>query len=250
MAGIAVRWNLFDGGQARKKVRIARTKGDRGRSQSRRPRFPDRPAGSAAHGTTASKRKISLAVATDAVAQSEENLRVVRERYQAGSSRNVEVLDAAALHERSSEQPRRRALRSRTLEAQARARRGGVVMAGRRQQREQHRLRGDAVPGEQGEPPARGHVQRDSLAAALPARRCRTLGQRTGRTARRGAVDGVTTPRPVTARRIRHFAPGSADTLLLTGGRRSPPPFSRPCSRFIANRRPGMHEERTGQSHE
>ena len=42
-----------------------------------------------------------LAVAESAVTQSAENLRVVTERYQAGSSRNVEVLDAAALQERT-----------------------------------------------------------------------------------------------------------------------------------------------------
>ncbi len=100
MAGIAVQWNLFDGGQARKKsasleqqaIAIDHNRADLDSLvglQVRRA-WNDR--------IEAENR---FAVATNAVAQSEENLRVVRERYQAGSSRNVEVLDAAALHERS-----------------------------------------------------------------------------------------------------------------------------------------------------
>ena len=100
MAGVAVRWNLFDGGQARKKSASLEQKAiavDHNRAdldsqislQVRRA-WNDR--------IEAENR---FTFATDAVAQSEENLRVVRERYQAGSSRNVEVLDAAALHERT-----------------------------------------------------------------------------------------------------------------------------------------------------
>ena len=100
MAGIAVQWSLFDGGQARKKSASLEQKAiavDHDRAdldsliglQVRRA-WNDR--------IEAENR---FAIATDAVAQSEENLRVVRERYQAGSSRNVEVLDAAALRERS-----------------------------------------------------------------------------------------------------------------------------------------------------
>jgi outer membrane protein TolC len=42
-----------------------------------------------------------LVVAESTVDQAIENLRVVRERYEAGASRNTEVLDAASLHEQS-----------------------------------------------------------------------------------------------------------------------------------------------------
>ena len=42
-----------------------------------------------------------LAVAESTVNQAVENLRVVSERYEAGASRNVKVLDAAALREQS-----------------------------------------------------------------------------------------------------------------------------------------------------
>ena len=42
-----------------------------------------------------------IGVAESAVARADENLRVVRNRYQAGASTNVEVLDAEALREQS-----------------------------------------------------------------------------------------------------------------------------------------------------
>ena len=42
-----------------------------------------------------------LQVAQSAVEQASENLRVVRNRYQAGASTNAEVLDAEALREQS-----------------------------------------------------------------------------------------------------------------------------------------------------
>jgi len=100
MAGIALRWNLFDGGQARKQsasleqraiarghdradlesrigLEVRRAWNDRGEAQSR------------------------LAVAERTVQQAEENLRVVTDRYEAGAGTNADVLDAAALHEQS-----------------------------------------------------------------------------------------------------------------------------------------------------
>lgn len=100
MAGVAFSWNLFDGGQARKRsasleqkaiaidhnradlqtlieLQVQKTRNDRGEAESR------------------------LVVAERTVEQAEENLRVVRERYEAGSSTNVEVLDAEALREQS-----------------------------------------------------------------------------------------------------------------------------------------------------
>ena len=100
MAGVSFQWNLFDGGQARKQsasfeqkaIAIEHSRADLETQialQVRRA-WNDR--------IEAGNR---LAVAESAVTQSAENLRVVTERYQAGSSRNVEVLDAAALQERT-----------------------------------------------------------------------------------------------------------------------------------------------------
>lgn len=100
MAGISFNWNLFDGGQTRKRshaierkaaavgynradlasmvdLQVRRAWNDRGEAGSR------------------------LQVAESAVDQASENLRVVRNRYQAGASTNVEVLDAEALREQS-----------------------------------------------------------------------------------------------------------------------------------------------------
>ena len=100
MAGITFNWNLFDGGQSRRQsdalerkanavghnradyasmidLQVRRAWNDRGEAQSR------------------------LRVAETAVEQASENLRVVRNRYEAGASTNAEVLDAEALRERS-----------------------------------------------------------------------------------------------------------------------------------------------------
>ncbi len=100
MAGVSLNWNLFDGGQARKQshaierkaaavghnradvqsmvdLQVRRAWNDRGEAESR------------------------LQVARSAVDQSAENLRVVRNRYEAGASTNTEVLDAEALREQS-----------------------------------------------------------------------------------------------------------------------------------------------------
>lgn len=100
MAGVSLNWNLFDGGQSRKRsqaidskaaaigynradletmiaLQVRRTWNDRGEADSR------------------------LKVAESAVEQANENLRVVRNRYQAGASTNSEVLDAEALREQA-----------------------------------------------------------------------------------------------------------------------------------------------------
>ena len=100
MAGVSFNWNLFDGGQARKQssaierkaaavghnradlasmvdLQVRRAWNDRGEAESR------------------------LRVARSAVDQASENLRVVRNRYEAGASTNAEVLDAEALREQS-----------------------------------------------------------------------------------------------------------------------------------------------------
>ena len=100
MAGVSLNWNLFDGGQSRKRsqaidskaaaigynradlesmiaLQVRRTWNDRGEADSR------------------------MKVAESAVEQANENLRVVRNRYQAGASTNSEVLDAEALREQA-----------------------------------------------------------------------------------------------------------------------------------------------------
>ncbi len=100
MAGVSLQWNLFDGGRSRKQaasldskaaaighhradlktviaLQVRRAWNDRAEAESR------------------------MAVAESAVAQATENLRVVRNRYGAGASTNVEVLDAEALREQS-----------------------------------------------------------------------------------------------------------------------------------------------------
>lgn len=96
MTGVAIRWNLFDGGQSRRRAaaldhRALAVSHDRAEFESVvalqvRRAWNDR--------IEASNR---LDVAQSAVTQAAENLRVVTNRYQAGASTNVEVLDAEAL---------------------------------------------------------------------------------------------------------------------------------------------------------
>jgi outer membrane protein TolC len=100
MAGVSLQWNVFDGGRSRKQaaslnskataighqradletmiaLQVRRSWNDREEAQSR------------------------IGVAAGALTQATENLRVVRNRYVAGASTNVEVLDAEALREQS-----------------------------------------------------------------------------------------------------------------------------------------------------
>ena len=100
MAGVALKWNLFDGGQSRKRSAAL-----------------DQRAIAVGHRRTDLESMVSLQVrgawndrieaenrtrvADSAVDQANENLRVVRNRYQAGASTNVEVLDAEALRVQS-----------------------------------------------------------------------------------------------------------------------------------------------------
>lgn len=100
MAGVSLQWNIFDGGQARKRAAaldsratsITHNRADLASMIALQVRgaWNDR--------TEAESR---LAVAETAVDQASENLRVVRNRYNAGASTNVEVLDAEALREQS-----------------------------------------------------------------------------------------------------------------------------------------------------
>ena len=100
MAGVTFQWNLFDGGQARKQSASLEQKAIA--IQHHRADFESQVALQVRRAwNDRIEAENRLAVAESTVAQSAENLRVVTERYQAGSSRNVEVLDAAALRERT-----------------------------------------------------------------------------------------------------------------------------------------------------
>jgi outer membrane protein TolC len=100
MAGVSLSWNLFDGGESRKQAAAL-----------------DSRAAALAHSRADMETMVALevrqawndrleaenrlAVAARAVEQATENLRVVRNRYDAGASTNVEVLDAEALREQA-----------------------------------------------------------------------------------------------------------------------------------------------------
>jgi outer membrane protein TolC len=100
MAGVALNWNLFDGGESRKRSAAL-----------------DRRASSVSHRRADLETMIELqvqrawndrfeaenrlSVAERAVEQAIENLRVVRNRYAAGASTNVDVLDAEELREQA-----------------------------------------------------------------------------------------------------------------------------------------------------
>jgi outer membrane protein TolC len=100
MAGVSFRWNLFDGGETRnrsaaldqKAIAVGHNRADLLSLialQVRRA-WNDRI-----------ETENRMAVAESAVAQATENLRVVRNRYQAGASANAEVLDAESLRVQS-----------------------------------------------------------------------------------------------------------------------------------------------------
>ena len=100
MAGLSLQWNLFDGGRSRKHSAAL-----------------DRQASAVTHGRADLETAVELQVrrawndrleaenrlrvAEASVDQANENLRVVRNRYGAGASTNVEVLDAEALREQA-----------------------------------------------------------------------------------------------------------------------------------------------------
>ena len=100
MAGVAMSWNLFDGGESRKRSAAL-----------------DQRANSVSHRRADLETMIELqvqrawndrleaenrlSVAGRAVEQALENLRVVRNRYAAGASTNVEVLDAEELRQQA-----------------------------------------------------------------------------------------------------------------------------------------------------
>ncbi|MGB5258060.1 MAG: TolC family protein [Woeseiaceae bacterium] len=100
MVGVAVRWNLFDGGQARKKAsalsfRAQALQQERANLRSM-VELQVRQAWLQLNETVERKR-----LTERAVEQAEENLRVVRDRYRNGEGTNTEVLDAEGLRSQS-----------------------------------------------------------------------------------------------------------------------------------------------------
>ena len=100
MAGVSFNWNLFDGGQARKQSSsIERKAAAVGHNRADMASMVDLQVRRAWNDRSEAESR--LQVAKSAVDQAAENLRVVRNRYEAGASTNTEVLDAEALREQS-----------------------------------------------------------------------------------------------------------------------------------------------------
>ena len=100
MAGVSFSWNLFDGGQARKQSNaIERKAAAVGHNRADMASMVDLQVRRAWNDRSEAESR--LQVAKSAVEQASENLRVVRNRYEAGASTNTEVLDAEALREQS-----------------------------------------------------------------------------------------------------------------------------------------------------
>lgn len=100
MAGLSLSWNLFDAGESRKRAAALDS-----RASALRHSRADMESSVALEVRRAWNDRLEaesrLDVAARAVEQASENLRVVRNRYDAGASTNVEVLDAEALREQA-----------------------------------------------------------------------------------------------------------------------------------------------------
>ena len=100
MAGVSLQWNLFDGGRARKQAASLDSKAAAvGHQRADLESMIGLQVRRAWYDRVEAENRVD--VAESAVAQALENLRVVRNRYKAGASTNVEVLDAEALREQS-----------------------------------------------------------------------------------------------------------------------------------------------------
>ena len=100
MAGVAVQWNLFDGGRNRKQsAAIERKAAAVGHNRADLESMIDLQVRRAWNDRSEAENR--LRVAETAVSQANENLRVVRNRYEAGASTNAEVLDGEALREQA-----------------------------------------------------------------------------------------------------------------------------------------------------
>lgn len=100
MVGVGVRWNIFDGGQARKKASALSFKSNAVRQERNDLRshieLQVRQSWLRLNETNDRKRFTARAVE-----QAEENLRVVKDRYRNGEGTNTEVLDAEVLRSQS-----------------------------------------------------------------------------------------------------------------------------------------------------
>lgn len=100
MAGVAFSWQLFDGGQNRKRSAAIESKAAAiGHNRADLESMIELQVRRAWNDRIEAENR--LRVAETAVSQATENLRVVRNRYEAGASTNVEVLDGEALRERA-----------------------------------------------------------------------------------------------------------------------------------------------------
>lgn len=100
MAGVSVTWNLFDGGQVRKRsAAIDRKAAAIGHQRDDLESMIELQVRRAWNDRIEAMSRLD--VAKTAVNQAEENLRVVRNRYAAGASTNADVLDGEALRERA-----------------------------------------------------------------------------------------------------------------------------------------------------
>ena len=96
MVGVGVQWNLFDGGQVRKKANALSFKSDAARQEQNNLRsLIELQVRQSWLRMNETRERIHLT--ERAVEQAEENLRVVRDRYRNGEGTNTEVLDAEVM---------------------------------------------------------------------------------------------------------------------------------------------------------
>ena len=96
MVGVGVQWNLFDGGQVRKKANALSFKSDAARQEQNNLRsLIELQVRQSWLRLNETHERIHLT--ERAVEQAEENLRVVRDRYRNGEGTNTEVLDAEVM---------------------------------------------------------------------------------------------------------------------------------------------------------
>lgn len=100
MIGIGVKWDLFDGGQSRNKANALQYKA-RAVTQQRSNLQSMIELEVRQAWLRLKETRERTSISEQAVAQAEENLRVVRDRYRNGEGTNTEVLDAEALRSRS-----------------------------------------------------------------------------------------------------------------------------------------------------
>jgi outer membrane protein TolC len=100
MAAVSIQWNLFDGGASRKhSASLDRRATALGHNRADFESMIALQVRAAWNDRIEAENRLQVAEA--AVSQAAENLRVVLNRYNAGASTNVEVLDAQALREQS-----------------------------------------------------------------------------------------------------------------------------------------------------